>query len=87
MLRPVPAATSRPRFKQQKALRALVHAAAQPGSCGSLLMQNTSNQEAQAQELLERSLLHAAAARGLVQVCARLLAEGFDVDVQCGREA
>ena len=38
MLRPVAAATSRPRFKQQKALRALVHAAAQPDSCGSLLM-------------------------------------------------
>jgi len=75
---------SRPRFKQQRALRALVHATAQPGSCESLLIWHTSSQEAQAQELLKRSLLHVAAARGLVQVCALLLAEGFDVNVQCG---
>ena len=50
-------------------------------------MWHTSSREAQAQEHLERSLLHAAAARGLVQMCAWLLAEGFDIDVQCGREA
>ena len=34
----------------------------------------------------ERSLLHAAAVRGLVQVCARLLAEEFDINDRCGRE-
>ena len=64
-----------------EALHALVHATAQPGSCGSLLMWHTSSREAQAQEHLERSLLHAAAARGLAARGARLLPEGFDVDV------
>ena len=38
VLRRVPAATSRSRFRQRKALRALVHAAAQPDSCRSLLV-------------------------------------------------
>ena len=71
---------------EQKALRTLVHATAQTGSCGSLLVWHTSSREARAQEHLERFLLHAAAARGLVQVCAWLLAEGFDVDLLCGRE-
>ena len=84
---PVPAAASRPRFKQRKARRAMVHAAAQPDSCRSLLVWHTSSREARAQEHLKRSLFHAAAARGLVQGCARLLAEGFVVGLLCGREA
>ena len=49
-------------------------------------MWHTSSREARAQEHVERSLLHAAAARGLVQVCAGLLAEGFDLNERCGRE-
>ena len=77
VLRPVPAATSRSRFRQRKALRALVHVAAQPGSCESFLFWHTSSREAQAHEYLKRSLFHAGAARGLVQRCARLLAAGF----------
>ena len=72
--------------REQKAVRTLAHAAEQTGSCGSVLVWHTLNREARAQELLERSLLHATAARSLVQVCARLLAEGFDVDVRSGRE-
>ena len=69
------------RFKKQRVLRALVHATAQPGSCRSLLTWHTSSQEAQAQEFSKRSLLHVAAVRDLVQVCALLLGEGFDVNV------
>ena len=52
----------------------------------TLLVWHTSSREARAQEHVERSLLHEAAARGLVQVCARLLAKNVVVNVRCRRE-
>ena len=70
---------------EKKALRTLVHATSQPGSCGTLLVWHSSSREARTQEQENGSLLHAAAARGLVQVCARLLAAVFDVNVRCGK--
>mmetsp|Transcript_74257 Transcript_74257/g.207440 ORF Transcript_74257/g.207440 Transcript_74257/m.207440 type:complete len:838 (+) Transcript_74257:862-3375(+) len=57
------------------------------GAEGSLLLVHVSTSEARMEgEADVLSLLHAAAATGLVRVCARFIAEGLDVNERAGRQ-
>jgi len=61
--------------------------AVEPGALNSLLYSHSATAQPRQQGTAEvLSLLHAAAAAGLVRICARLIAEGLDIDEKTGDE-
>lgn len=78
-------------FKRRNSEEDLLRSAAQmdqvpePGTIGSLLATHTATSAARQQCSADAmSALHAAAAGGLARICARLIAEGLDIDELAG---